>query len=171
MGGAVPKNFFPAVEKGLQEAMVKGVLAGFPMVNLAADLYDGSYHDVDSSEMAFKIAANLAYKEGLPKANPIILEPVGELKVYIPDSMVGDITGDLPKRRGRVMGMSAWEGKKGYQVVEAEVPKAEMADYTIALRAMTGGKGKYTFYFVRYEEVPAVEAAKIIAEAKAAEEK
>lgn len=171
VGGAVPKNFFPAVEKGLQEAMVKGVLAGFPMVNLAADLYDGSYHDVDSSEMAFKIAANLAYKEGLPKANPIILEPVGELKVYIPDSMVGDITGDLPKRRGRVMGMSAWEGKKGYQVVEAEVPKAEMADYTIALRAMTGGKGKYTFYFVRYEEVPAVEAAKIIAEAKAAEEK
>ena len=166
VGGAVPKGFFPAVEKGLQEAMQKGVLAGFPMVNLAANLYDGSYHDVDSSEMAFKIAANLAYKEGLPKAGPVILEPVGELKVYVPENMVGDIIGDLNKRRGRVLGMNAMEKKKGYQVVEAEVPKAEMTDYSIALRAMTQGKGSFVFRFVRYEEVPAAIAQKIIADAK-----
>ena len=166
VGGAVPKGFFPAVEKGLTESMQKGVLAGYPMVHLAANLYDGSYHDVDSSEMAFKIAANLAYKE-LVKANPVILKPVGELKVYVPDSMVGDVIGDLNKRRGRVLGMSALEGKKGYQVVEAEVPKSEMADYSIAIRALSQGKGKYTFYIIRYEEVPAAIAQKIIAEAKA----
>ncbi len=166
VGGTVPKNFFPAVEKGLTEAMQKGVLAGFPMVSLAADLYDGSYHDVDSSEMAFKIAANLAYKE-LVKANPVILEPVGELKVTIPENQVGDVMGDINKRRGRVLGVGPKEGKKGYQLVEAEVPKSEMADYTIALRAMSAGKGSFTFYFVRYEEVPAANAAKIIADAKA----
>ncbi|MHB1152116.1 MAG: elongation factor G [Eubacteriales bacterium] len=165
VGGVVPKNYFPAVEKGLLESMQKGVLAGFPMVHLAADLYDGSYHDVDSSEMAFKLAANLAYKE-LVKATPVVLEPVGELKVYIPDNLVGDVIGDLNKRRGRVLGMSAFEQKKGYQVVEAEAPKSEMTDYTIALRALSQGKGKFTFYIVRYEEVPALIAQKIIAEAK-----
>lgn len=165
VGGVVPKNYFPAVEKGLLESMQKGVLAGFPMVHLAADLYDGSYHDVDSSEMAFKLAANLAYKE-LVKASPVILEPVGSLKVYIPDNLVGDVIGDLNKRRGRVLGMSAFELKKGYQIVEAEVPKSEMADYTIALRALSQGKGKFTFYVMRYEEVPALLATKIIAEAK-----
>ena len=168
VGGAVPKSFFPAVEKGLQESMQKGVLAGYPMVNLAADLYDGSYHDVDSSEMAFKIAANLAYKE-LINADPVLLEPVGELKVTVPDSMVGDVIGDLNKRRGRVLGMSPVDGKKGYQVVEAEVPKAEMIDYSIALRAISQGKGKYTFYVVRYEDVPQAVAQKIIAAAKAEE--
>ena len=166
VGGAVPKGFFPAVEKGLQEAMLEGVLAGFPMDRLAADLYDGSYHDVDSSEMAFKLAASLAYKDGLAKANPVILEPVGELKVYLPSSMLGDAMGDITKRRGRVMGMNPMEGKKDYQVLEAEVPAAEMADYTIALRAMTQGKGTFTFYFVRYEEVPAANAQKIIEQAK-----
>lgn len=167
VGGAVPKNFFPAVEKGLLESMAKGVLAGYPMVHLAADLYDGSYHDVDSSEMAFKIAANLAYKE-LVNANPVLLEPVGELKVYVPGDLVGDVIGDLNKRRGRVLGMSAWEGgKKGYQVVEAEVPLGEMSDYTIALRALSQGKGRFTFNIVRYEEVPALNAQKIIADAKA----
>lgn len=165
VGGVVPKNYFPAVEKGLLESMQRGVLAGFPMVHLAADLYDGSYHDVDSSEMAFKLAANLAYKE-LVKASPVILEPVGSLKVYIPDNLVGDVIGDLNKRRGRVLGMSAFELKKGYQIVEAEVPKSEMADYTIALRALSQGKGKFTFYVMRYEEVPALLATKIIAEAK-----
>ena len=134
------------------------MLAGFPWFT-AANLYDGSYHDVDSSEMAFKLAANLAYKE-LVKASPVILEPIGELKVYIPDSLVGDVIGDINKRRGRVMGMSAWEQKKGYQVVEAEVPKAEMHDYTIALRALSQGKGTFTFYFVRYEETPAPIAQK-----------
>ena len=166
VGGSVPKNYFPAVEKGLLEAMVKGVLAGYPVVNLAANLYDGSYHDVDSSEMAFKLAANLAYKDGLIKANPVILEPVGELKVFIPDAMVGDVIGDVNKRRGRVLGMNADENKKGYQIVEAEVPRSEMTDYTIALRALSQGKGKFTFYFVRYEEAPAPVAQKIIEEAK-----
>ncbi len=171
VGGVVPKGFFPAVEKGLLEAMQKGVLAGFPVVHLAANLYDGSYHDVDSSEMAFKLAANLAYKDGLPRANPVILEPVGELKVYVPDSLVGDVIGDLNKRRGRVLGMTAYEGKKGYQMVEAEVPRAEMLDYTIVLRAMTQGKGWFTFRFVRYEECPAAVAQKVIAEAKLEAEK
>jgi small GTP-binding protein domain len=171
VGGAVPKGFYPAVEKGLLEVMQKGVLAGFPVVNLAADLYDGSYHDVDSSEMAFKLAASLAYKDGLPRANPVILEPIGTLKVYVPDSLVGDVIGDLNKRRGRVLGMTAYEGKKGYQVVEAEAPKAEMSDYTIILRAMSQGKGWYTFYFNRYDECPAIVAQKIIADAKLEAEK
>lgn len=169
VGGAVPKGYFPAVEKGLLESMQRGILAGFPVVKLAADLYDGSYHDVDSSEMAFKLAANLAFKE-LANAAPVILEPVGELKVYIPGELVGDVIGDINKRRGRVLGMSAWDAKKGYQLVEAEVPKAEMMDYTISLRALSQGKGKFTFYFVRYEEAPAPVAQKIIANAKNDEE-
>ena len=164
VGGSVPKGYFPAVEKGLTESMQKGVLAGFPMIGLAADLYDGSYHDVDSSEMSFKLAANLAYKE-LINANPVILEPVGELKVYIPGDIVGDVMGDLNKRRGRVNGIEAWDGKKGYQIITADVPKAEMNDYTIALRAMSQGKGTFTFYFLKYEEAPAPIAQKIIAEA------
>lgn len=165
VGGTVPKNFYPAVEKGLLEAMTKGVLAGYPVVNLAADLYDGSYHPVDSNEISFKLAARLAYKEGLPKAKPILLEPIGSLKVTVPDSLVGDVIGDLNKRRGRVLGMNPCD-KAGYQVVEADVPKAEMTDYTIALRAMSQGRGKYDFIVDRYEEVPAAVAQKIIAEAK-----
>lgn len=166
VGGSVPKGYFPAVEKGLLESMLKGVLAGYPVVNLAANLYDGSYHDVDSSEMAFKLAASIAYREGLTKANPVILEPIGELKVLIPDAMVGDVIGDVNKRRGRVLGMNADENKKGYQVVEAEVPKSEMLDYTISLRALSQGKGTFTFYFIRYEEAPAPIAQKIIEAAK-----
>ena len=169
VGGAVPKGFFPAVEKGLLEAMQKGVLAGYPVVGLAADLYDGSYHDVDSSEMSFKMAASLAYKDGLPKANPVILEPVGALNCLVPDNMVGDVIGDLNKRRGRVLGMEASHEKKGYTNVQAEVPKAEMMDYPIALRATTQGRGSFTFYFERYEEVPANVAQKIIADAAKAE--
>ncbi len=169
VGGAVPKGFFPAVEKGLTEAMQKGVLAGYPVVGLAADLYDGSYHDVDSSEMSFKMAANLAYKDGLPKANPVILEPVGALNCLVPDNMVGDVIGDLNKRRGRVLGMEASHEKKGYTNVQAEVPKAEMMDYPIALRATTQGRGSFTFYFERYEEVPANVAQKIIADSAKAE--
>lgn len=165
-GGAIPKNFFPAVEKGLLESMQKGVLAGFPVVHLKANLFDGSYHDVDSSEMAFKIAANLAYKEGLRQANPVILEPVGQLFAYVPDGMVGDVIGDLNKRRGRVMGMNPWEKKRGYTAVEAEVPMAEMTDYTIALRAMSQGRGSYDFNFVRYDEAPQAVSAKIIEAAK-----
>ena len=165
VGGAVPKNFFPAVEKGLQDSMLKGVLAGFPMIGLSADLYDGSYHDVDSSEMSFKVAAGLAYKE-LVNADPVILEPVGELKVEIPGDCVGDVMSDLNKRRGRVLGIDPSERKKNWQTVTAEVPKAEMADYTVALRAITQGKGSYSFRFVRYEEVPAPVAQKIVAEAQ-----
>lgn len=167
VGGAVPKGFFPAVEKGLIESMQKGVLAGYPMVNLAANLYDGSYHDVDSSEMAFKLAANLAYKEAMPKASPVLLEPVGSLMCTVPDGMVGDVIGDLNKRRGRVLGMEADHGRKGYTCIQAEAPKAEMMDYPIALRAMTQGRGQFTFRFERYEEVPANVAQKIIEEAKA----
>ncbi len=167
VGGAVPKNFFPAVEKGLQEAMQRGVLAGYPMVRLKADLYDGSYHDVDSSEMAFKVAASLAYKDGIARAKPVLLEPVGELKVRVPEALVGDIMSDIPKRRGRVLGIGAAENKPGYQVVDAEVPKAEMQDYVVTLRAMTQGRGSFTYYFVRYEEVPAAVAEKVIAAAKA----
>lgn len=168
VGGSVPKNFYPAVEKGLQEAMQKGVLAGFPMVSLKADLYDGSYHDVDSSEMAFKIAANLAYKE-LVKANPIILEPVGALKATVPDALVGDVLGDVNKRRGRVLGIERDEENKGYQIVSAEVPKAEMQNYAITLRAMTQGRGSFTFYFERYEEAPANITQKIVADAAKAQ--
>lgn len=146
--------------------MVKGVLAGFPVVNLAADLFDGSYHPVDSNEISFKLAAKLAYKEGLPKANPVLLEPVGALKVHVPDSLVGDVIGDLNKRRGRVSGMNPDEKKSGYTVLEADVPKAEMLDYTISLRAMSQGRGYYEFNITGYEEVPSSNAQKIIAEAK-----
>lgn len=165
VGGNVPKNFYPAVEKGLQEAMLKGVLAGFPMANLSADLFDGSYHPVDSNEISFKLAAKLAFKEGLPKANPVILEPVGYLKCTIPTSYSGDIMGDVSKRRGRIMGMSE-STRKGYTVIEAEIPSAEMTVYAVQLRAMTQGRGTYTFDFVRYEEAPAEVAQKVIAEAK-----
>ena len=167
-GGAVPKNYFPAVEKGLREAVQHGVLAGYPVVNLKATLYDGSYHPVDSSEMAFKTAAQLAYKAGLPDANPTILEPIGELKVTIPDSYMGDVIGDLNKRRGRVMGMNP-DGK-GNQIVEAEVPMAEMMTYAIDLRSLTQSRGSFTFHFVRYEEAPPVAQQKAIEAAKAIQE-
>ncbi len=165
VGGNVPKNFYPAVEKGLQEAMQKGVLAGFPVVNLKADLFDGSYHPVDSNEISFKLAAKLAYKEGLAKANPVILEPVGFLACTVPTSNSGDIMGDVSKRRGRIMGMSE-STRKGYTVIEAEVPTSEMTYYAVQLRAMTQGRGTYTFEFVRYEEAPAEVAQKVIAESK-----
>jgi elongation factor G len=164
-GGSVPKNYFPAVEKGLRDSISKGVLAGYPVVYLKATLVDGSYHPVDSSEMAFKTAAQLAYKEALPQASPVILEPIGNLKVTIPDAYMGDIMSDLSKRRGNPMGMSADED--GNQVVEAEVPMGEMGSYAIDLRSMTQGRGSFTFEFVRYEEAPAATQAKIIEEAKA----
>lgn len=165
-GGAVPKNFFPAVEQGLKECMQKGVLAGYPVVKLAANLYDGSYHDVDSNEISFKLAAAIAYREGLPNANPVILEPIGALKVSVPDNYVGDVMGDLNKRRGKVMGIEPSENGDGYQVISAEVPFAEMTDYVIALRAATQGRGRFDFDFIRYDEVPQNLTAKIIAEAK-----
>lgn len=165
VGGTVPKNFYPAVEKGLQEAMVRGV-AGFPMTHLMADLYDGSYHPVDSDEISFKTAAALAYKECLKLGSPVLLEPVGEAKITVPDDMVGDIIGDMNKRRGSVLGMEPDPHKKGYTVMTASVPKAEMADYPIALRAMTQGRGTYAFRVTDYDTVPGNIAAKIMEESK-----
>ena len=162
-GGSVPRNFFPAVEKGLRECVVKGVLAGYPMVYLKATLYDGDFHPVDSSEMAFKTAANLAYKE-LVNASPVILEPIGLLKVSIPDANMGDIMSDISsKRRGTVMGMNA---ENGMQTVEAEVPMAEMGSYAIDLRSMTQGRGSFTLEFIRYNEAPAAVQQKIIEDNK-----
>ena len=168
VGGAVPKNYFPAVEKGLQEAMVKGV-AGFPVIHLAADLFDGSYHDVDSNEISFKLAANLAYKECLKQAAPVLLEPVGDLTITIPDDLVGDIMGDLNKRRGSVMGMDTAD-MAGYTTINAVAPKAELAEYPIVLRAMTQGRGSFDFEVTGYEVVPGNIAAKIVEEYKKSQE-
>lgn len=165
VGGSVPKGFFPAVEKGLRECIQKGPLAGYPVVGLSAVLYDGSYHPVDSSEMAFKTAAALAYKAGMPQANPVLLEPIGHLKATVPDSNMGDVMGEVNKRRGRVLGMEpAGEGR---QTVEADVPMAEMHDFTTFIRQCTQGRGSFTFGFERYEEAPQNVAQKVIEEAKA----
>ena len=168
VGGAVPKNFFPAVEKGLRESIKKGPLAGFPVVFLKATLYDGSYHPVDSSEMAFKTAASIAFKEGLPRAAPTILEPIGRVKVTVPDEYMGDVIGDLNKRRGRILGMTPKGDNQ--QQVEAEVPMGEMSSYVIDLRSISQGRGYFRLKFVRYEEVPQMYQAKIIEEAKKAAE-
>ncbi len=161
-GGSVPKNYFPAIEKGLLDSAQKGVLAGYPVVNLKAVLLDGSYHPVDSSEMAFKTAAAIAYKEGLKQAGPVILEPIGYLKSYVPENIMGDVIGDINKRRGRIMGMGESD-KQGLNLVEAEVPMSEMHKYATDLRAMSGGRGTFTFEFVRYERAPMDVANKIIA--------
>ena len=163
-GGAVPKNFFPAVEKGLRESTVKGVLAGYPMVGVKATLVDGSYHPVDSSEMAFKTAASIAFKEGIPQAAPVLLEPIGTLKVLVPDEMLGDVIGDINKRRGRIIGMNPAENKM--QEIVGEVPMAEMSDFATAMRSITQGTASFTITPARYEEVPANIAQKIIDEAK-----
>ena len=163
VGGSVPRQYFPAVEKGLIDSMLHGVLAGYPMVHVKATLVDGKYHDVDSSEMAFKIAANLAFKEGVRQAGPALLEPVASVDVYVPDAYMGDIIGDMNKRRGRIMGMTSQEG--GIQMVSAEVPMAEMFKYPTELRSMTGGRGWYTQAFARYDEAPPLVAEKVIAEA------
>lgn len=161
-GGSVPKNYFPAVEKGLKEAMQKGVLAGFPVVGLKATLYDGSYHPVDSSEMAFKTAASVAYKNGLPQAMPVILEPVGALEVLIPSDSMGDIMGSVNKRRGRVVGNAPDENQ--YVKIIADVPEAEMGDFSTELKSLTQGRGSYSFEFKNYEQVPEHIAKKIIEE-------
>ena len=162
-GGSVPRNFFPAVEKGLQDAVNHGVLAGFPVVNLKATLVDGSYHDVDSSEMAFKIAASLAFKAGLPLANPSLLEPISTVVVHIPEDKQGDIMGDMNKRRGRIIGIDSDEDGS---VVSCEVPTAEMASYATDLKSMTQGRGWYTIAHARYEAAPPDVAAKVIADHK-----
>ena len=164
VGGSVPKGFFPAVEKGLRECILKGPLAGYPVVGLSAVLYDGSYHPVDSSEMSFKMAATLAYKAGMPQANPVLLEPIGHLKATVPDANMGDVMGEVNKRRGRVLGMEP--AGEGNQTVEAEVPMAEMHDFTTFIRQCTQGRGSFSFAFERYEEAPQNVAQKVIEESK-----
>ena len=151
-GGSVPKNYFPAVEKGLQECVQKGPLAGYPVVGLKATLLDGSYHPVDSSEMAFKMATILAFKQGFMEAGPVLLEPIASLKVTVPDKFTGDVMGDLNRRRGRVLGMNS--DHHGKQVIEADVPMSELFGYNTDLRSMTGGLGTYSYEFARYEQAP-----------------
>ena len=165
VGGTVPKNFYPAVEKGIQDCMAKGAF-GFPMSNLAADLYDGSYHAVDSDELSFKTAASLAYKKALELAGPVLLEPVGDLNITVPEGLVGDVMGDLNKRRGSVMGMEACTNKKGYTTVQAVAPKAELMDYPIILRAMSQGRGSFEFNVTGYDVVPGNITAKVVADQK-----
>ena len=165
VGGSVPKGFFPAVEKGLRECILKGPLAGYPVVGLSATLYDGSYHPVDSSEMSFKMAATIAYKNGMPQASPVLLEPIGHLRATVPDGNMGDIMGEVNKRRGRVLGMEP--AGAGKQTVEAEAPMAEMHDFSTFVRQCTQGRGSFTFEFERYEEAPANVAQKAIEAAKA----
>lgn len=165
-GGAVPKGFFPAVEKGLRDCIKKGTLAGYPVVGLKATLTDGSYHPVDSSEMAFKMAATLAYKAGMPQASPVLLEPIVSLKIYVPDNNTGDIIGEMNKRRGRILGMNPIGD--GMQEIEGEAPMAEMHDFATVLRSITQGRGNFISNFERYEQVPSnleadiIEAAKVL---------
>ena len=167
VGGAVPKNFFPAVEKGLQESVLKGPLAGYPVVGVKAVLYDGSYHPVDSSEMAFKTATIQAFKKGFMEAGPVLLEPIASLKVTVPDSYTGDVMGDLNKRRGRVLGMNPVAG--GKQVIEADIPMTGLFGYCTVLRSMTGGRGNYEYTFSRYEQAPSdVQEKEIAARAQEA---
>lgn len=163
VGGAVPKNFFPAVEKGLRESMQKGVLAGYPMVGVKSTLFDGSYHPVDSSEMSFKTAASLAYKEGIPKAMPVLLEPILTVTATVNDEAMGDVIGDINKRRGRVLGMTP--SGDGSQEIMAEVPESEMSTFSTAMRQMTQGRGSFTTAFARYDRCPEHIAQKIKAEA------
>ncbi len=167
VGGAVPKNYFPAVEKGLQDSVVKGPLAGYPVVGVKAILYDGSYHPVDSSEMAFKTATCQAFKKGFMEASPVLLEPIASLKVTVPDSYTGDVMGDLNKRRGRVLGMNPIAG--GKQVIEADIPMTGLFGYCTILRSMTGGRGTYEYTFARYEQAPSDVQEKEIAARAAAE--
>lgn len=164
-GGSIPKNYIPAVEKGILEAATRGYLAGYPVVDFRVILYDGSYHEVDSSEMAFKIAGSLAFKKAMEQANPVLLEPIMNVEVYAPEAYAGDLMGDLNSRRGRVQGM---DSKAGIQVIKAQVPMAEMLSYAPTLTSMTQGRGDYTMEFSHYEVVPTLIAEKIIAQAKAA---
>ncbi len=164
VGGAVPKNFFPAVEKGLQESVAKGPLAAYPVVGVKGVLYDGSYHSVDSSEMAFKMATKQAFKKGFMEAGPVLLEPIMSLKVIVPDKYTGDVMGDLNKRRGRVLGMNV--ATKGKQLIEADVPMMELSGYCTVLRSMTGGRGDFSYEFARYEQAPSdIQAAEVEARA------
>ena len=166
VGGSVPKNYFPAVEKGIADAVQRGPLAAYPVVGIKATLYDGSYHPVDSSEMAFKTAAIQAFKKGVMEAGPILLEPIASLKVTIPDAFTGDVMGDLNKRRGRVLGMNP--AGAGKQTIEAEIPMSCLQGYCTVLRSMTGGRGDYSYEFVRYEQAPSdVQEKEVAARAEA----
>ncbi len=171
VGGAVPKNYFPAVEKGVQESVVKGPLASYPVVGIKATLYDGSYHPVDSSEMAFKTAAIQAFKKGFMEASPVLLEPIVSMKVSVPDKFTGDVMGDLNKRRGRVLGMNPDTDHKGNTVIEADVPMLSIYRYSTDLRSMTGGSGNFSYEFARYEQAPSdIQEKEIAARAKAEED-
>ncbi len=164
VGGAIPRNFIPAVEKGIREAMAGGYLAGYPMVDVRATLYDGSYHDVDSSDMAFKIAASIGFKNAVEKAKPILLEPIMNMEVTVPDECMGDVIGDLNSRRGKVLGM---ETKGHTQVIKSRVPMAEVLKYAPDLRSITSGRGEFHLEFSHYEELPGHLADKVIKEVKA----
>ncbi len=166
-GGSVPRNYIPAVEKGLRDCLDRGVLAGCKVVNIKATLYDGSYHDVDSNEMAFKLAASLAFKKGMQEAKPILLEPVVKVEIEIPDDYMGDVMGDMNKRRGRILGMDPTD--YGTQIVHAEAPQAEMYTYAIDLRSMTQARGSFEMEFLRYDEMPINLAEKVIADYKASQ--
>ena len=165
-GGAVPKNYFPAVEKGVREAMAQGILAGYPLGNIKVTLYDGSYHPVDSNEMAFKIAASSGFKKGAEQAAPVLLEPIMDMRITVPEAYMGDIMGDLNSKRGRILGMEPTADHK-LQIIQAQAPMSEVQKYVIDLKAMTQGRGKFTMTLDHYEEVPAKIAEKIIAERNA----
>ena len=162
-GGAIPRNYIPAVEKGIQDAATRGFLAGYPVVDFRVTLYDGSYHPVDSSELAFKVAGSLTFKKGMEEAHPVLLEPIMNVEIYAPQEYAGDLMGDLTSRRGRLQGMDV---KRGTQVIKAQVPMAEMVTYAPVLTSMTGGRGSYHMEFSHYDEVPAHVAQKIIEEAR-----
>ena len=168
VGGAIPKEYIPAVGAGIEEAAKTGVLGGFPVLGVWADVYDGSYHEVDSSEMAFKTATVQAFKKGFMEAGPVLLEPIASIKVIVPEDYTGDVMGDLNKRRGRVLGMNPIAG--GYQEIVADIPMTGLFGYCTILRSMTGGRGTYEYQFARYEQAPSDVQEKEIA-ARAAEEK
>ncbi len=167
VGGAIPHNFIPAVQKGVVEGMLRGSVAGFPVVNVKSIVYDGSYHDVDSSEIAFKIAGGKAFKEAMSKSKPVLLEPIMQVKVTVPDHFMGDVNGDMSHRRGRIVGM---EMADGMQLIIAEVPQAELFTYCAELRSMTGGRGSFEMSFLRYDVVPGSVAQKVVAAAEKVKE-
>ena len=166
-GGVIPTSFIPAVEKGVLEAMQEGVVAGYPVKDVRVRVYDGSFHTVDSSEMAFKVAGSMAMKEAMEQASPVLLEPIMVATINVPEESVGDVIGDLNSRRGRPLGMEPGVGGPGMTDIKAEVPMAELLTYAPDLRAITGGRGEYTMEFTRYEEVPGHLAAKVVDEARA----
>ena len=166
VGGVVPKEYIPSIDKGIQEALQTGVIAGYPVVDVKVTLFDGSYHEVDSSEAAFKIAGSMAIKDALKKSDPVLLEPIASLKVVVPDKFTGDVMGDLNRRRGRVLGMNS--DHHGKQIIEADIPMSELFGYNTDLRSMTGGIGVYSYEFSRYEQAPG-DVQKKEVEARAAE--